>query len=812
MKSFETEADLAAEIHKAETRRIPQMGSPGDLETLDTMQTESVGESRVPDVEDLETREMDLVGTKEETASQWRFSLPSRAQMLRLSPFWAVILLGAILRFWGLGDRPLHHDESLHGYFSLLLLHNDLQNWLGCLTVGGGGCYHYDPLLHGPFQFHAIALVYQLCQWLGVYDNGVNTFTVRIPAAALGTVIVGLPYFLRDRLGTLGAWLACFLLAISPSMVYFSRFAREDIYMACFTLLLVVATARYLSTRRMRWIIWGAVAFALSYATKEATFLTIAIFGSFASVVICWELGLRLPVRSLVTSPYGRFLPTTAAPLAVIVYFLVLGVVGKWFFNWLKNLSIYITATTANTKVADLYVQNLKEKTLFVLPCIGIILGLYVLSILIREMLGYYPLPEERIGLARWVDARRQPWLERIVTLRWTHWFTALLIGWSVFLLLYTALFTDLPNGIANGIWQGLYYWIQQQQVARGEQPWYYYLLLIPLYEQIGLVFAVVGIVRALLRPTRFRLFLVYWFVGNFFIYSWAGEKMPWLMIHMTMPMMLLAALGLEPAITGVIHTVSSLVQSHLVAPVGNEMFVGSAGLSRKKYLPASIVSVATLFLAVLLLVPTLQNMYQVNYVHAADAPHEMMIYVQTTTDITIVMQKIESLDKELYNGQHKLPIGVTTYADWPYEWYLRDYTNVCFNFPTNCAATASNIPIIITGQEDMLALQAQYTLGKQGNYLFHRYHLRSWWDEGYKPPPCISDSQNTCAGLPTWGGVGPFLWLSYGDYPPPHASFDLGRAAHAIWQWWWTRKPFGGLDGAYDMGVLIRKDLGVAP
>ena len=137
-----------------------------------------------------------------------------------------------ILRFWGLGDKPLHHDESLHAYYSLQLMHN-LENWSSCFSPTVT-CYQYNPLLHGPFQFHAIALVYKISQILGAPDNGVNTTTVRIAAATLGTVIVGLPFFLRDYLGKIGAWLACFLLAVSPSMVYFSRFAREDIYMACF--------------------------------------------------------------------------------------------------------------------------------------------------------------------------------------------------------------------------------------------------------------------------------------------------------------------------------------------------------------------------------------------------------------------------------------------------------------------------------------------------------------------------------------------------------------------------------------------------
>ena len=201
-----------------------------------------------------------------------------REGLLNWAPFWGVILLGAILRFWGLGDKPLHHDESLHAYFSLQLLHN-MESWLSCFNPNVS-CYHYDPLLHGPFQFHFIALVYKISQLVGAPDNGVNTTTVRILAATLGTLIVGLPYFLRDYLGKWGALLACFLLAVSPGMVYFSRFAREDIYMACFTLLLVVSVARYIRDRKIRWLLLAALAFSLSYATKEATFLTIAVLGA----------------------------------------------------------------------------------------------------------------------------------------------------------------------------------------------------------------------------------------------------------------------------------------------------------------------------------------------------------------------------------------------------------------------------------------------------------------------------------------------------------------------------------------------------
>lgn len=750
-----------------------------------------------------------------ERSHERSFSPPSREQLLNWAPFWGVIFLGALLRFWNLGDKPLHHDESLHAYFSLQLMHN-MENWISCFNPSVS-CYHYDPLLHGPFQFHFIALVYKLSQWLGAPDHGVNTTTVRILAATLGTLIVGMPYFLRDYLGKLGAWLACFLLAVSPSMVYFSRFAREDIYMACFTLMLVVAIARYVRDRQMRWLILAAVAFALSYATKEATFLTIAVFGSFFVAVIVWELGLRVPLRARFAedASFIRFVPRTAAPIFLLAYFAVAGIAAKIFFGWLKALSIYIT-DPKNTPAADLYVQGLKDKTVAIVPWLGILLGVYVLSILGRELFGKLPEPGRR-GLAARIDPRNQRMLDTILTMPWTHWFFAVLSAWAIFLILFTVLFTNIKGGIGDGIWQGLYYWVQQQQVARGDQPWYYYLLLIPLYEQIGLVFGLIGVIRCLIQPTRFRLFLVYWFAGNVFIYSWAAEKMPWLMIHMTMPMMLLGAIGLEPAVMGVYRLVKQWLtgstQAKDTAPASDEdMPLAVVPLPRRRVGPlAGSVACIGVVMAVLLLLPTLHNMYEVAYVHPADGPHEMMVYVQTTPDVNKVMAKIDALDQKLYQGKHLLPIGLMNDATWPFAWYVRDYTNVCFNYPSGCADTANAYPVIVSGGDNLYTAENQYA-GAKGDYVFHQYHMRTWWDEGYKPPPCVPTKKDNCAGQPDYGGVGVGLWLSYGDNPPPNARFNFGLAAQHIWQWWWDRRAIGDTGGTYDMGLFIQKNAGVTP
>ncbi|HZS79606.1 MAG TPA: flippase activity-associated protein Agl23 [Ktedonobacteraceae bacterium] len=802
MKSYET-----TPLHGEDGVLLPARDESGteieeqrvDESSLDEDVQEQRGSVVVADYPAEADEGQDEIGRK-----RFHFRPPSREQLIRWLPFWGTILLGAILRFWGLGDKPLHHDESLHAYYSLQLMQN-IEHWWWCISPPPQdptyACYTYNPLLHGPFQFHAIALVYKVSQLLGAPDNGVNTTTVRIAAATLGTVIVGLPYFLRDYLGKWGAWLASFLLAVSPSMVYFSRFAREDIYFACFTLLWIVAAGRYMRDRKMRWLVISAAGFALAYATKEAIFLEILVFGGFLGALIVWEIGLRLPLRARLTNA-SAFVPKTFAPVLLLIYFVIAGISGKLLLSFISQLSRIILPDPNGqpTVQADQFVTTLKTITVEIVPWVGIALGIYVLSILYREMKGNLPAPGRR-GLAKQIDPERQPVLDAILTMPWTHWFFALLCGWAIFLVLFTVLFTNVANGIGDGIWQGIYYWIQQQQVARGNQPWYYYLMLIPLYEQIGIVFGIVGVIRCLVRPTRFRLFMAYWFVGNFFIYSWAAEKMPWLMIHITMPMMILAAIGLEPLVVTAVNFAKGLfakrekVEAGEIATTDCKAAPVAAYKTRRVGVLSGSAAILGVLAALLLLIPTLHNMYEVVYVHPADGPHEMMVYVQTTTDVNIVMAKVDALDQKFYGGHHQMPIALTSDATWPFAWYVRDYPNVCFDYPTGCPNWPQNLPVIIAGGDN--PYQAELTYGGQNNngpYAYHQYHMRSWWDEGYKP----SDL----------GGVGPLLWLSYGDFPPPNAKFNPGLAAQHIWNWWWNRSAIGDTHGAYDMVLFIRKDL----
>ena len=181
---------------------------------------------------------------------------------------WVVLVgLALALRLYDLGARPFHHDESQDAYFSWLLQTS--------------GDYAYDPLLHGPLRFYLTAAIYTL---FGDSDS-----TARLAPALMGTSMVAMTYALRAQLGRIAAYAAGVLLAVGPSYLYFSRFAREDIYIAAITMAMLVVTFRFFDVPR-RWhpAAFGAL-LALSFATKESTFITIFVAGSFFLIAIAWQ-------------------------------------------------------------------------------------------------------------------------------------------------------------------------------------------------------------------------------------------------------------------------------------------------------------------------------------------------------------------------------------------------------------------------------------------------------------------------------------------------------------------------------------------
>jgi hypothetical protein len=155
----------------------------------------------------------------------------------------------------------------------------------------------------------------------------------------------------------------------------------------------------------------------------------------------------------------------------------------------------------------------------------------------------------------------------------------ALAIFFTIYALFFTAFLTH-PTGVISGTTGSLLYWLAQHGVARGSQPQYYYLILMGLYEPLVVIWGLIGLLmvgfmlgRRLMRVGKNRettpvvssqvqlttddahhaidwsfalpIVLVWWAIATLGLYSWAGEKMPWLTIHVALPWVLLGAWAL---------------------------------------------------------------------------------------------------------------------------------------------------------------------------------------------------------------------------------------------------------------------------
>ncbi len=146
----------------------------------------------------------------------------------------------------------------------------------------------------------------------------------------------------------------------------------------------------------------------------------------------------------------------------------------------------------------------------------------------------------------------------------WRRWLVAAGVFYVIFAVLYTTVFTN-SRGFATGWLGSLGYWLEQQGVERGSQPWYFYLWVVPIYEFLplvgavaaGLLWAVRGgglnlLSRLLYRNAEFTdehrrslfgfvPFVIWWTILTWVVYSYAGEKMGWLTTHFAVPMILLS-------------------------------------------------------------------------------------------------------------------------------------------------------------------------------------------------------------------------------------------------------------------------------
>ncbi len=673
----------------------------------------------------------------------------------------AILALGAGLRFWDLGARALHHDESLHAFFSWLLYRH--------------GTYEHMPMMHGPLKFFTMALSFFLF--------GDSDYTARVPAAFMGTALILLPALWRQHLGSVGALATSALLALSPVMVYVSRFARDDMYMAFFTLALAILLWRYLGEGRMRYLVLLALVMGLSFATMENTFLHLAIFLSFLEIWLAYHFWGQVCA--------ARGLRGVGAGLALV--FLLLGVwavVALWPLRaWRERLGLtrWHRAADLMLVMGTLTAPQLAAAVQVPLGWLGI--GDDDLArVLWPRLLWFREVTLEQF-LGFWVVVVLLAATAAVGTAWRRAWWAAALAFYVPYILLYTTFFTNM-QGLGTGIWGSLDYWLAQHGYRRGDQPDYYYLVLLPAYEYLPLLigglallyysvrgglsscllsmaaglalllfFAAKGeagagqlaflvLVAALalfvaIQGSMLERFLCFWLAAAIFAYSFTGEKMPWLSTHIALPLNVLAGYALGrwlprvawswrqwagPVLAGLLWGGTAMwavfgpaewATARMAVAAGGAA-LGLALAARRGLAAVALVAVVPLALLSVRtgVVASFQN---------GDVPREMMVYTQTSPAVPDVAQAIERLAEETGQG-HDLPLVVDTTYAWPWQWYLRHYRNLRFE-RVGAGFRPPQGAVVIVALENA-HLMDPYLQGYQGPY---RHPLRWWFPEVYR-------------------------------------------------------------------------------
>jgi uncharacterized protein (TIGR03663 family) len=472
---------------------------------------------------------------------------PSR----ELLAYAALVALALALRLYDLGSRPFHHDESQDAYFSWILYTK--------------GDYAYQPILHGPLRFYLTAASFSFF--------GDSNFTARLAPALMGTSMVAMPYFLRRQLGRVAAFTAAALLAIGPSYLYFSRFAREDIYFAAVSFALLVVVFRFLdSPRRWHPALIGAL-IALGFAVKETMYITGFVAFTFFAILLIRE---------------GRGGPTRTA----------------------------------------------------------------------------------------------------IRSVGWEAWVWALAAFAVTFTLMFTVFLTN-PSGLWDGLYESIAYWIRQHGVGRGGEKPYFYVAVLLGEEWPVVLLGAVGAVAAFRQPTVLRAFLVWAFALSLAIYSWAGEKFAWLVLHPLLPLVLLAGLGVQ--------------------------WLWEARATRLGRAGIVVAAVAALYVPV--------ASWWVNVDHRAN-PRELLVSTQSSEQVKQVADQVLAMARK----KPKLTVAIDSAdgATFPYAWYFR-HLNVSYPDLTVAAGPPPSQDVIVMTEASSQRLAPSLTA-----YRSRRFSFRVWWVRDY--------------------------------------------------------------------------------
>lgn len=654
--------------------------------------------------------------------------------------FYLAIILGAILsRFWGLTDKPFHHDESLHAYYSHI--------------IATGGVRDYDPLLHGPFLYYFVGAYQSIAGFagdlFGIHGLAESDFVARTPAAFFGILVVVIPILLRKYVGHVGVLVLSSLLLISPTTMYFGRFLREDVFTSIWVLGAVfggllaavlpddrqTTTALRLpgtrlslnlrtifpGTPRTNAALFSTIMMAFHFTNKENSFLHAGLWILAIAAILSFD-------RLFGTShePWKTTVPIKGEPLRRLIS------CASWFLVIFVTLFSSLFRHTAGWYAGVL--DGLYRKSLVYWwgqDQVRRIDGPFDYHIPILANYEFLLIPFLVLAWCRTIHFSRvyntlYPMRRFVLTATRLRtrltWILITILALAVLFLPRVAMVPDACS-LVDIPCSTLTFGVVD---CRGHDKSFAcllhishtrHLLQIVFYILVGAI----AFFSSLHTRRRFEAFLWFWFTGAIGTYSYVGEKVPWLTIYILLPMLLIAGLELTRLLT------RSELPLYLDASVASS----KERVCMPRLTPALRLAVITWLIVA---VPfTLWKALRVAIIQPAN-PDERLIFTQTTPEIRTIQKRF--IEAKSSSFTKNVRIGIEGEATWPVAWFALSFREFDFLNTAEGFDSILNKPrfdAMFLNETNIDELKKLFP----GHQIF-RVPLRAWWVP--KPNPTVAE------------------------------------------------------------------------
>ncbi len=188
-----------------------------------------------------------------------------------------------LFRLPALTKRPMHADEAVQAA-------RFEQLWLG-------SGYRYDPdEFHGPTLSYATLPAVWLSRPASFAETSESTF--RVVPVFFGSALILALILLGDGLGKASAVVAAVFFAISPAMVFYSRYYIHEMLLVFFSCATLAAAWRYARTGQVAWCLAAGAGLGLMQATKETAILSYAAAGLATLAVVLHNRRSHTPAET----------------------------------------------------------------------------------------------------------------------------------------------------------------------------------------------------------------------------------------------------------------------------------------------------------------------------------------------------------------------------------------------------------------------------------------------------------------------------------------------------------------------------------